>query len=430
MPALHRLLLVITLCFKGIVGRYPQQSKGICIAGYDKRPNGLLEWGIPMQKKLFGVGIIGAGLMGKTHTYNYINMPLFYNGLPFSIKLIGICNRTLSKAERLKEEFGFEFVTSDYRDLIERGDIDIIDVCTPNNAHHDQIAAALDAGKHVYADKPVCITDDEADDIVKRAAEAEKRGVVHQVAFHNRFYPAVKRMKRLVEEGLLGTPVSFRAQYYHSSNLDPSRPRGWRVRLDEAGGGVLYDMGSHVLDLVYYLLGEYERASGTAVILHRERPDEDGKLIRIKAEDHVIINAKLKNGAIGTIEASKIIAGSNDDLTVELYGANGAVRYNLMHPNYLQIYDAKDPDRVRGFRAVETVNKDPDSQGMFPGPRMGIGWLRGHIGSQYNFVKSVFEKRQASPSLHEGAYIQRLMNALYQSGIAEKPGIPCEWVTV
>ncbi len=382
-----------------------------------------------MKKKVFGVGIIGAGLMGRTHTYNYVNMPLFYDGLPFRLRLVGICNRTLQKAEALKDTFGFDFATSDYRDLIDRHDIDVIDVCTPNSAHREQIASALAAGKHVYADKPICITDEEADDIVLHADRADCRGIVHQVAFHNRFYPAVKRMKMLVDEGLLGKPLSFRACYYHSSNLDRSRPRGWRVT-PEAGGGVLYDMGSHILDLVCHLLGRFERMSGTALILHKTRPDEKGETIQVKMEDHVLVAAVLQSGAIGTIEASKIITGSNDDLTIELNGSRGAVRYELMHPNRLLVYDTRDPEKVRGFRAVETVNRDPDSTGQFPGPRMGIGWLRGHIASQYNFMKSVYEKRKASPSLQEGAYIQKTMNRLYKSGICEKPGVPGPWVTV
>ncbi|KKK95184.1 hypothetical protein LCGC14_2675350, partial [marine sediment metagenome] len=115
--------------------------------------------------KTYGIGIIGAGFMGKTHTYNYVNLPLYYDGMPFKTKLVGICNRTLSKAERLKEDFGYEFATSNYMDLLERDDIDIIDVCTPNIVHHEQIIRSLKAKKHVYADKPICITDDEADDI-------------------------------------------------------------------------------------------------------------------------------------------------------------------------------------------------------------------------------------------------------------------------
>ena len=154
-----------------------------------------------MAKKEYGVGIIGAGFMGKTHTYNYVNIPLFYDGLPFKTKLVGICNRTLSKAETLRDDFGYEFATSDYMDLIGRDDIDIIDVCTPNNLHRDQIIAALEAKKHVYADKPLCITDEEADEIVHAH---EKSGMIGQMAFHNRFYPWSKKIQALVSEGFFG----------------------------------------------------------------------------------------------------------------------------------------------------------------------------------------------------------------------------------
>jgi predicted dehydrogenase len=377
-----------------------------------------------MQKKTFGVGIIGAGLMGKTHTYNYVTMPLFYDELPFRIKLVGICNRTLSKAERLKDDFGYEFATSDYRDLIENDDIDIIDVCTPNNVHHEQITASLSGGKHVYADKPLCVTDEEADDIVTKIKEAEKSGIVHQVAFHCRFYPAIKHMKLLVEEGLLGEPLSFKVTYYHSSNLDPMKPRGWRVNIDEAGGGVLYDMGSHVLDLVYYLLGEYESVSMYSKILFPQRSDGKGNMIKVKTEDHVLVSARMKNRAVGTIEASKVIVSSNDDLVVELYGTLGALRFDMMHPNYLWVYDTKDPEKLRGFRRVDTANKDPDSKLMFPGPRMGIGWLRGHIASQYNFMRCVWEGKKAFPSFYDGAYIQKIMNKLYNAANSER------WVKV
>jgi predicted dehydrogenase len=377
-----------------------------------------------MRKRTLGVGIIGAGFMGKTHTYNYVNMPLFYDELPFRIKLVGICNRTLSKAERLKNDFGYEFAVSDYRDLLEKKDIDIIDVCTPNNAHHEQITAALRAGKHVYAEKPLCVTDEEADDIVKQTEEAEKRGIVHQVAFHNRFYPAIKRMKTLADEGLLGETVSFKAAYYHSSNLDPMKPRGWRVDIDEAGGGVLYDMGSHVIDLVYHLLGEYEKASMFTKTLFPERSDGKGNRITIKTEDHVLVSAKMKNSAIGTIEASKVIVSSNDDMVVEFYGTLGAIRFDMMHPNHLWVYDTRDPESLLGFRRLDTVNKDPDSNSMFPGPRMGIGWLRGHIASQYNFMRCVWEGERASPSFYDGAYIQRVMNKLYSVANSES------WVRV
>jgi len=365
--------------------------------------------------KTFGIGIIGAGFMGKAHTYSYINIPLFYDGLPFKIKLVGICNRTLSKAERLKEDFGYEFATSDYRDLLERDDIHIIDVCTPNNVHCEQIVNALKAKKHVYADKPLCITDEEADAIVQAAEES---GMNNQMAFHNRFYPWSLKIKMLCEQGFLGKLISFRATYYHSSNIKTKKFRGWKQDIQLAGGGTLVDMGSHVLDLIYYFIGEYESMSMESLILYPERPDDEGKMMKIESEDHILLNCKMKNKAIGTIEVSKIAAGSNDDLAVELYGTQGALHFHSMDPNYVYVYDMRDKDSpiggMRGYKAVETMNKDPESKSNFPGPRFGIGWLRGHIASQYYFLKCVYENKQASPSLQDGAYIQKVMNKLYE----------------
>jgi len=375
--------------------------------------------------KVFGVGIVGAGFMGKTHTYNYVNLPLFYDGLPFKVKLVGICNRTLSKAERLKEEFGYEFATHNYVDLLERKDIDIIDICTPNNVHHEQIIHALKAKKHVYADKPICITDAEADDIARKA---EQSGVVHMTAFHNRFFPAIMKLKLLVDEGFFGTVISFRTLYYHSSNVDPKKYRGWRQSIEESGGGVLFDMGSHVIDMIYYLLGEYERMSMQSILLYPQRLDAKGNMTKVETEDHVVINAKMKSGAIGTLEASKIIIGSNDDLDIEIYGTKGAAKFQLKNPSYLYIYDTRDEEGPiggkRGYKAVETLNKDPGSKSNFPGPRFAIGWLRGHIGCQSNFLKCVYENKPAVPSLKDGAYIQKIMNKLYRVNNSE------QWISV
>jgi predicted dehydrogenase len=378
--------------------------------------------------KTYGVGIIGAGFMGKTHTYNYVNMPLFHDDLPFKIRLVGICNRTLSKAERLKEDFSYEFCTSDYRELLDRKDIDIVDICTPNRAHHEQIAAAFAAGKHVYADKPLCVTDREADDLVGRAEAAAKEGVISQMAFHNRFYPAVKKIKNLVDGGFLGNLITFHCFYYHASNLDPKKSRGWRQDVMEAGGGVLYDMGSHALDLIYHLFGEYESAAMESVTLFPERADETGKMVKVDTEDHVLVNARLRNGAIGTIEASKIISGSNDDLDLDLYGTKGSIRFSLMNPGFVRVYDCRDEETPiggrRGYKEIEALNKDPDSKSNFPGPRFNVGWLRGHVASAYNFVNCVHGNRPPEPSIKDGAYIQKLMNALYR--VCGKG----EWATV
>ena len=239
------------------------------------------------------------------------------------------------------------------------------------------------------------------------------------MAFHIRFYPAVRKIKSLVDEGFLGDLVGFHCFYYHASNLNPKLSRGWRQDAAQAGGGVLYDMGSHALDLIFHLFGEYERASMQSVTLFPERADDTGRMVKVDTEDHVVVNARLRNGAIGTIEASKIILGSNDDLDLDLYGTRGAIRFNLMNPGFVRIYDSRDEASPiggrRGYKELEALNKDPDSRSNFPGPRFNVGWLRGHVASAHNFVRCVHEAKPASPSIRDGAYIQKLMNALYRT---------------
>jgi predicted dehydrogenase len=142
----------------------------------------------------------------------------------------------------------------------------------------------------------------------------------------------------------------------------------------------------------------------------------------------VLINAKMKNGAFGTLETSKIITGSNDDLDLELYGTKGSIKFNLMNPSFLRVYDTRDDNGPiggsRGYKEIETLNKDPDSRSNFPGPRFNVAWLRGHVGCQHNFLKCVYENKQAIPSLKDGAYIQKIMNRLYRVNNKE------EWISV
>jgi predicted dehydrogenase len=367
-----------------------------------------------MAPRELRVGIIGAGFMGRTHSFDYRTMGLFYDDLPFTIRLVGICDTDRARAEKHRNEFGFETATNRYQDLTDRDDIDIIDVCTPTLCHAEQITAALDGGKHLYVDKPLCMSGIEADDILRRAARTP---TVKQVAYHYRFYPGTMKARMLIDAGFLGTPISFRVEYYHSSNLDPAKPMGWKQDRAMGGGGVLIEMACHAIDLVYSFFGRYARVSMESIILYRERPDASGAMRAVEGEDHVILNVRMQNGMIGTIEVSKVAAGSNDDFNYALYGSRGAIKYESMNPNFLGVYDATRPPGplggTSGFQAIETVNKYPDSKSQFPGPRFGIGWLRGHVACHHSFLMCVSSCSPASPSLQDGAYIQKVIERVY-----------------
>ncbi len=361
--------------------------------------------------RTFGVGIIGFGFMGRTHAYGHVNLPLFYDPPPCRTRLVGVATSRRESAEKAQQALEFELATADWRELVARPDIDIIHVCTPNALHKEQVLTALAAGKHVYCDKPLCMDRAEAEEI---EAALPGASVTHQMALHNRFFPATMRAKRLIEEGFLGDVLSLRAAYLHSGSADPEAPLKWKLDPSVAGGGVLYDLGSHALDLVQHLVGSISVLDCATHIAYPERPvaGEPDRHVRVTAEDAVFLTVRTRNGAPGHIEASKIATGAVDELRFEINGSRGALRFNLMEPNYLWAYDATLPAADRGWRALETVQSYP-APAAFPSPKASVGWLRGHAACLHSFLSAVARGEPADPSLQVGVDLQYLMAEAY-----------------
>ena len=362
------------------------------------------------------VGIVGFGFMGKTHTYGYKTIPLYYGNLPFKIKLVGVCDSVAEVAEKAKESLDFEFATNNPDDIFDRKDIDVVDICTPNLFHKDGVLKALSAGKHIYCDKPLATSYEEAKEIL---AALGKYDVVTQMALQYRFFPATMRAKELMEEGRIGKIMSFRSCYLHSGSVDPKKPIGWKQDKKFGGGGVLFDLGSHVLDIMYYLLGEYKSIFAETKVVYGQRPDKNGNLADIEADDVAFMLVRMKEGCIGTIEASKVATGANDELRFEIHGDKGALRFNLMEPNWLEYYDNTLPEAplggTKGYTRIECVQRFKKPGGDFPSSKFSIGWIRSHVHSLYSFLNCVYEKKAESPSFEEGAYIQYIMEQAYKS---------------
>ncbi|MDR1930944.1 MAG: Gfo/Idh/MocA family oxidoreductase, partial [Treponema sp.] len=317
--------------------------------------------------KTIGIGIIGAGFMGKTHTYGAKTIPLHYNNLPFIPKLVGICDTNLEAARLMKEQNGFEFAVSDPAELLARGDIDAVTVSTPNVFHREQILAALAAGKHVYCDKPLAAGYAEALELVEAR---RKSGLIAQVNHQFRCFPAVIRAKQLIAEGRIGNIMSFHGAYLHSGSIDKDKPIGWKQDKAMGGGGVLFDLGSHILDLLHSLLGDFTGLFASTRILYPQRPDSRGEMVRISADDSAWILLKLPCGAQGLVEASKIHTGTNDDLNFEIYGDRGALRFDSNYPNWLEFFDNTRPETAlggeRGYTRIETMSAFEKPGGSFP----------------------------------------------------------------
>ena len=364
------------------------------------------------------IGLLGFGSMGRTHSYSIANLNFFYGELPFEAKIAGVCTRNFENAQKAARVFSLGKAYKDEDEMINDPSIDVIDICTPNLYHYDAIKKAVNAGKHVYCEKPLCVTYAQAAEV---AALVKEKGVTAQIVFNNRWMAPSMKAKELITSGALGDILSFRIAYLHSSCADPDKKAGWKQNSDICGGGVLFDLGSHIIDLIYYLCGEFDEVTGMSKIAYPTRKGMDGDSWETNADEAFYMMAKLKSGATGTIEASKITVGANDDLTFEIYGTRGSVRFDLMEPNWLHFYDntivmgSGELGGGKGFQKIECVGRYPAPGGIFPGVKAPVGWLRGHITSMHNFLSAAHAGKTAYPSFDDAAHVQKVMEAAYAS---------------
>lgn len=376
--------------------------------------------------KELGVGVVGYGFMGKTHTYAYKSLSMLYEPAPARINLVGAAVRNPDSQQLAVEQGGYQFATADYRELIARDDIDIINCSTPNDSHKEIVLAAMQAGKHVYVDKPLAAGLCEAEEITDFEAQLLSNGDTRtrQMAHNYRFVPAIMRAREIIEEGRLGRIFTFSFRYIHNSNADPSKPLHWKTDRS-VGGGVMVDLGSHIVDLALYLLGDFDSILAHPFTQITERPGPDGNPLPVNGDDACYVMARMHNGAVGTLEASKLATGSNDELTFDIRGENGALLFNLMDPNWLHFFDGTRPERPlggeRGFTAIECVQRYP-KPATLPGPKLTIGWMRFHIHSIYDFVSRVVEGKPGSPSFSDALRVHQVLETCYNS-----PGI---WTSV
>ena len=364
----------------------------------------------------FRVGLIGYGGIGRVHAAAYRAIPFHY-GLPAdSIQINAVATTRLATAKRAAEEIGCDFYADDYRALLARDDIDAVDICTPNNSHHEIVLAAAAAGKHIYCEKPLAMNVAEALSMAKAVSEA---GVKAQMTFNFRFFPAISRAKQLINEGFLGRIFSFRGRYHRSSYISGDKPMSWRLRREITGGGALFDLGAHILDLLYYLLGDFDAVYGTLDTLIKERPVAAGasEMSPVDVDDIALLHARLIDGTLGTVEISRMGTGATNDLTFEIFGDKGAIRFDLSEPAWLHVYDARDSDSPlggeRGFRKVEAVGRYQGQRA--PDWSMTPDFMRVHAECQYQFMRAIWDDTPPSPSFDEGAHVQRIMEAAERS---------------
>lgn len=368
------------------------------------------------MKKELKIGLLGFGSMGKVHSYCVDSLKYYYSPLPFDARIVGVCTTSAEKSRSVATRYGFDIASDSEDELINDPDVDIIDICTPNVYHYSTLKKAVAAGKHVYCEKPLCTSVAEAREVAE-LAEMHKK--TYGIVFNNRFIAPIMRAKQLIGEGRIGRILSFSAEYLHNSCTDVERPAGWKQDSTVCGGGVLFDLGSHVIDLVYFLCGDFDTVSGKAQIAYPQRLGTDGKLWRTNADEAFYMTATLASGAVGTLTVSKLIQGANDDMTLCIYGERGSLKFSLMQPNFLYFYDAsaKTPalGGCNGYTAIECVGRYPAPGGSFPAPKAPSSWIRGHVESMYSFLNAVSMGAPHTPSFDNALHVQAVMEAAYAS---------------
>jgi predicted dehydrogenase len=375
--------------------------------------------------KPIGIALIGYGSIGRVHAMAYRDLPFHY-GLPHdAIRLVGVATTRAESAQRAAREIGCPVWTDDYRTLLARDDVQAVDICTPNHVHEEVVLAAAAAGKHIYVEKPPATTVAAA----RRMAEAvERAGVKAQLTFNYRFIPAVTRARQLMDAGFAGRIFSFYGCYRRSSYISPEKPLSWKFRQETAGGGALVDLGSHVLDLVAYLLGDVASVQATMQTLIPLRPVAAGsdRLGPVEVDDFDLVQLRLVDGVLGVLEFSRMATGSMNDLRLEIFGSSGALRISAEDPDGLVVYDVRDPDQplggARGSKRLETIQRFEGQ--VSPDWTQPMGFVRAHAECQYQFLRSLWENRDPHPDLRDGVVTQRMMAA------AQRSASESRWVTL
>ena len=369
------------------------------------------------------VGLIGYSFMGKVHSHAFKDMSFFFPEAAAYPVMKAICGRNEANVSDAAKTFGWQSYETDWKKLIGRDDIHLIDVSTPGDSHAEIAIAAAEAGKHVFCEKPL------ANNLAEARAMADavrNAGVKSMVAYNYRRVPAVALAKKLIEEGRIGDIYHWRAVYLQDWIMDPNFPLVWRLQKQKAGSGPHGDLNAHIIDLARYLVGDISEVSGMQETFIKERPIAEeidaalgastggsSQMGQVTVDDTTLFLARFENGAVGTFEATRFAGGRRNGNRFEINGSKGSIAFNLEKMNELQYYNREDEDHIQGFREI-IVNEGVH-------PYMDHWWPPGHIiGWEHTFIHEVYDLMQAiggaddnlHPDFDEGVKDQAVLEAV------------------
>jgi len=368
------------------------------------------------------VALIGYAFMGKAHSnaYRQVN-PFFAPTLRPRMKVI--CGRTPSAVRAAAREYGWDEAATDWQEVVARKDIDIVDVSTPGDSHMEIAIAAARAGKAVFCEKPLANTVRDAE---RMLAAVEKAGVVHMICHNYRRAPAVMLAKQLIQAGELGDIRHYRGTYLQDWITDPNFPLVWRLDKKKAGSGALGDIAAHSIDLARFLVGEISEVAAdlATFVKMRPLPDNPKKRGRVTVDDASVSLVRFANGAIGTIEATRMAPGRKNYNRFEINGSRGSLAFDLERMNELELYLEADQQRVRGFRRIlVTESTHPYVKAWWP-PGHIIGYEHTFTHTVYDLLEAMARDRVPQPNFADGVRNQRVLGAI------EKAAATRRWISV
>lgn len=376
--------------------------------------------------KTLNVAIIGAKFMGKAHSSAWSRVHHFFD-VPIEPVLKVACGRSKGPLQSFADRWGWESISTDWREVVNRPDVHIVDIAVPTFLHHAVAIEAAKAGKHVFCEKPLCLTHQQA---VEMCLAAEKAGIVHYLNHNYRRCPAVSLAKQFIREGRLGRLFHWRSAYLQSWIVDEKFPLTWQLRREMAGSGPHADLNSHLVDLARFLVGEITEVTAMTAQFIKERPlpvegssgaFQEGQLAEgvvpgsVTVEDAAFMLARFDSGALGAFEATRFAPGRKNYNTFEIYGSKGSIGFDLEKMNELNFFSADDPECAQGFRKIlVTEPVHPYLKAWWP-PGHIIGYENTFVNAMADFLRAIGSATRVEPNFADGMKEMAILEAGLES---------------
>jgi predicted dehydrogenase len=375
------------------------------------------------MKRTLNVGVIGYGFMAKAHSNAYRRVANFFPDLEHRPALKAVAARTEGKVKAFADVWGYETVATDWRRLIARADIDLVDICVPNHMHKEIALAAAAAGKMICCEKPLAMNTAEGDAMV---AAVERAGVPNMVWYNYRRVPAITLARQLIEEGRIGRPFHYRASFLQDWTIAPDVPQGgaalWRLDVKAAGSGVTGDLLAHCIDTAMWLNGPIVRVVAETETFVKERlHQESGKVEPVGIDDACMFLARFANGSMGTFESTRYARGHKALKTFELNGEAGSVMFDLHDEQWLDFFEYRSPagqkveSHLTGWRRIHVTNFEHPYMSHWWVPGLTIGYEHSFVHALADFLKGVESGTPAEPTFRTALQTQKVCDAILQS---------------